>query len=138
MVVTVNIPDELKTELEERARAVFGPGGLDDAVTTAIRLWLAQTEQDLVARERQLNNAAYQRLRRQLEREHPGKYAVIAHGELQRVVSSPEEASNVAPDAHHRLVFKIGEHPPEKRSLGWRIQRKARNSPVGTTPAALS
>ncbi|MFQ6058025.1 MAG: hypothetical protein ACE5MB_03975 [Anaerolineae bacterium] len=138
MVIAVDIPDELKAELEQRAQAIFGPGGLNDAVMAAIRLWLTQTEQDLVATERRLNNAAYQRLRDQLERDYAGKYAVIAHGELQTVVDSPEEARNIARDAHHRLVFKIGDHPPKKRSLGWKIQRKARNSSAGTTPPASS
>lgn len=138
MVITVDIPDELQAELEQRARVILGSGGLNDAVTAAIRLWLTQTEQDLVATERRLNNAAYQRMRDQLERDHADKYAVIAHGELQSVVDSPEKARDIARDAHHRLVFKIGDHPPKERALGWKIRRKTRNLPVGTTPPASS
>lgn len=122
MAITVEISSDLQAELEQRAQVIFGPEALDEAVAAAVRLWLTRTEHDLVAPERRLNNTAYQRLRDQLERDYPGKYAVIAHGKLQGIVDSPEKARDIARDAHHRLVFEVGDHPRKERSLGWRIK----------------
>ena len=63
--------------------------------------------------ERSRNEEAYQRLRRNLEREYHGQFVVIAQGKLVAAGPTLEEAlaqaESIAPQASHRLVVKVGE-----------------------------
>jgi len=124
MNVTIKIPDYLHTEFEQRARERYGEAGPTRALQEAIALWLeAVTERDGLKAERALNNQAYRRLKGDLEREYQGKYVVIAHGALQGVGETVEQVASLAPEARHRLVFRVGEVPPKRRERLWRMQR---------------
>jgi len=123
MNVTIQIPDYLHTEFEQRARERYGEAGPTRALQEAIALWLeAVTERDGLKAERSLNNQAYRRLKGDLEREYQG-YVVIAHGALQGVGETVEQVANLASEARHRLVFRVGEVPPRRRERLWRMQR---------------
>jgi len=123
MAITTKIPKDLEARFKREVEQLYGAGGTAKALERAIELWLRETRDEMVARERKLNNEAFRRLQPELGK-YQGRYVLIAHGRLQGVGDSIESLRNLAPDAHHRLVFKAGELPPRKRRLGWRIRRK--------------
>jgi len=104
---------------------LYGAGGTAKALEGAIELWLIETKDEMMARERKLNNDAFRRLCPEFEKQQ-GRYVVIAHGKLQGVGDSIESLQSLAPDAYHRLVFKVGEPLPKRRRLGWKVRRKQR------------
>lgn len=120
-MLTLEVPPQLQQEFEQRAKQRYGQKGLPQALTEAIELWLTQSEEAIAEAERILNNAAYARLKSELERRYPGKCVVIAHGSLQGVADSFEQLAEVAPAALHRLVFRVGDIPPKEREFGWQI-----------------
>lgn len=130
MTITTRIPEDLEGRFRHRVEQLYGAGGTAKALERAIELWLRETRDDMVARERKLNNDAFRRLQPELEKQQ-GRYVVIAHGELQGVGDSIESLQSLAPDAHHRLVSKVGELLPRRRKLGWRVQRKQRKPSAG-------
>ena len=123
MTITTKIPEDVEERFRHIVEKLYGAGGTAEALERAIRLWLSETKYEMVAIERKLNNDALKRLQPELEKQQ-GKYVVIAHGKLQGIGDSIESLQNVAPDAHHRLVFKVGEPLPRKRRLGWKVRRK--------------
>jgi hypothetical protein len=78
-------------------------------------LLLSGTREDLLEKEREKNNEAFERLLPDLERLYRGQYVVIAKGEFQGAGDSAEKVKDLASDAHHRLVFKVGKALPGKR-----------------------
>ena len=123
MTITTKIPEDVEARFRRAVKQLYGAGGTAKALERAIRLWLSETKYEMVAIERKLNNDALKLLQPELEKQQ-GKYVVIAHGKLQGIGDSIESLQTVAPDAHHRLVFKVGEPLPRKRRLGWRVRRK--------------
>jgi hypothetical protein len=124
MNLTIQIPDRLQAEFEQRARERYGEAGPARALQEAIALWLETvTKPDDLKAERALNNQVYRELKRDLEREYQGKYVVIAHGALQGAGDTLEQVAGLAPEARHRLVFQVGEAPPRRRERLWRMQR---------------
>lgn len=124
MNVTVQIPEHLHAEFEQRAREQYGETGPARALQEAIALWLETVrERDGLKAERALNNLAYRRLKAKLEQEYQGKYVVIAHGALQGIGDTLEQVAHLAPGARHRLVFRVGDAPPKRRERLWRMQR---------------
>ena len=124
MNVTIQIPDHLQAEFEQRARERYGEAGPTRALQEAIALWLETVAQrDGLKAERALNNQVYRRLKSDLEREYQGKYVVIAHGALQGVGDTLEQVAGLATEARHRLVFRVGEAPPRRRERLWQMQR---------------
>ncbi len=68
------------------------------------------------------NDAAFIRLLPELERLYPpGKWIVIAHGELQGTADTVEDLSGIAPEAKERLVWQMGLQRPEQVEVGWQI-----------------
>jgi hypothetical protein len=132
MTITTKIPEDVEARFRRRVEQLYGTGGIAQALEGAIELWLRETkdEDEIVARERKLNNDAFKRLRSDLEKQQ-GRYVVIAHGKLQGIGDSIESLQDLAPDAHHRLVFKAGEPIPRRRRLGWKVRRKQRKPSVG-------
>jgi hypothetical protein len=123
MNVTIQIPDRLQTEFEQRAREQYGEAGPARALQEAIALWLkTAAEQDGLSTQRALNNQAYRWLKRDLEQKYAGKYVVIAHGVLQGVGDTLEQVAGLATEARHRLVFRVGEVPPKRRERLWWTQ----------------
>jgi len=75
-----------------------------------------------VESERKKNQAAYRKLRTQLEERYWGKFVVIAEGRL--IADAPtyqeaiEKAEKAVPKALQRLVFKVGEDYPKEVTIG--------------------
>jgi len=67
------------------------------------------------------NNQAFESLRAELEKNHLGKWIVIAHSKLQGVADTPEELNHLAPTAHHRIVMQMGQTRPKEVELGWQM-----------------
>jgi hypothetical protein len=133
MTITTKIPEDVEARFRRRVEQLYGTGGIAQALERAIELWLRETkdEDEIVARQRKLNNDAFKHLQPALENQQ-GEYVVIAHGKLQGVGDSIESLQSLAPDAHHRLVFKVGAPFPERRRrLGWKVRRKQRTPSVG-------
>lgn len=123
MDVAIRIPDHLHAEFEQRARERYGEEGPVKALQEAIALWLETVgEQDGLKAERALNNEAYRRLKGELKRKYEGKYVVIAHSALQGVGDTLEQVASLAPEARHRLVFRVGEKPRKRRERLWRCR----------------
>ncbi|MEM4455084.1 MAG: hypothetical protein QXT28_10260 [Thermofilaceae archaeon] len=105
--------DEKKLR-EFKAEAIRRGLTLSRALEEAIELWLSQkpawTEPDA-------NNAAYAREKQKLLKEHRGKYAVFARGQLIGVHASLNEViaalRKLEERPRHALVAKIGEDVAE-------------------------
>lgn len=116
-MTTLDLPGALRENFVDRARKIYGESGEIKALIEAVELWLAQDDQR--QKERLINNQAYERMKSELEQNYPGKCIIIAHGELKGVADNFEEIKNVAPDALHRLAFRVGKLPPKEIELGW-------------------
>jgi hypothetical protein len=123
MTITAKTKEVVETKFRHEVEQLYGAEGVAEALERAMELWLQVTQDEMVARERKLNNDALSRLQPELERQQ-GRYVVIAHGKLQGVGDSIESIRGLAPDALHRLVFRVGESPSRRRRLGWRVHRK--------------
>jgi len=130
MTINTKIPEDVEARFRRTVEQLYGTGGTAIALERAIELWLSETKYEIVAIERKLNNDALKRLQPELEKQQ-GRYVVIAHGKLQGVGDSIESLRSLAPNAHHRLVFKVGEPLPRKRRLGWRVRRKQGDPSAG-------
>jgi hypothetical protein len=67
------------------------------------------------------NNREYERLRPELERDHWGRWVVIAFGKLQGIGDSLEEVDQLAPTARCRIITQVGEDRPKEIELGWSL-----------------
>ena len=132
-IVKAEIDDNTKRRLWKKAFEKFGysKGAVSLAIKEAINKWLNENEDDEtdIESERLLNNLAYQKLENKLVKEHKGKYVLIANGKLVAVADSYDNivkiANEKAPDAKHRLIFKVEEKTHRKVGrLGWRMKRK--------------
>ena len=125
MTITTKIPKDVEVRFRRKVEQLYGAEGTAQALEGAIELWLKETKDEMVARERKLNNNAFRQLRPEFEKQQ-GRYVVIAHGKLQNVGDSIESLQSLAADAHNRLVFKVGEplSIPRRRRLGWRVRRR--------------
>jgi hypothetical protein len=122
-MMAYDIPAPLRERFVKQARERYGDEGAAQALTEAVELWLAHEKESVVEAERQLNNQAFLEIQESLEREHPGQWAVIAHGALQGVGVTLDDVKDLAGEAHHRLIFRVGDRPTPERRLGWRIKR---------------
>jgi mannose-1-phosphate guanylyltransferase len=72
--------------------------------------------------ERKKNQAAYRKLRAQLEERYWGRFVVIAEGRLIADASTYQEAIEKAEKAAsktlQRLIFKVGEDYPKEVTVG--------------------
>jgi len=123
MTIAAKTKEVVETKFRHEVEQLYGAEGVAEALERAMELWLQETHDEMVARERKLNNDALSHLQPELERQQ-GRYVVIAHGKLQGIGDSIESIQGLAPDALHRLVFKVGEPPSRRRKLGWRVYRK--------------
>jgi hypothetical protein len=117
----IQIPKRLQNEFEQRARQIYGKENVARAFIEALELWLAQHRQSLIAPERAVNDQAYRTLVGELDREHAGKWAVIADGKLQGIGDSLEQVAAFAPLADDRLVFQVGATRPQEVEFGWEL-----------------
>jgi len=127
-VLVRGIDDEVYTKLKARASELGLKIG--EALTEAIRAWLKNSpETDERERERASNIATYRRMKRFLEKNHKGKWVLIARGEVVRLADSLSEIVEISKSeglsGRPCLVFKIGE-TMVKRALGLSTGRKTR------------
>ena len=120
-MLTANLPQQLQEEFERTVQLLHGPDSVQQALIEAVELWLARQRQTLVQAEAEINNQAFEALRAELERTHPGQWIVIADGKLQGAADSPETLNDVAPTAHHRIVTRIGQNRSQEVELGWQM-----------------
>ncbi len=120
-MLQIELPKWLQDEFERSARLIYDKDGITRALAEAIELWLAQHRAGLIESERGPNDQAYSQLRAQLEREHAGKWAVIAQGKLQGIGDSLDQVAGLSPNALDRLVFQIGATRPTEVELGWQM-----------------
>lgn len=127
-VLVRGIDDEVYAKL--KAQAAERGLRIGEALTEAIKAWLSNSpEKDERERERDLNIATFRRMRRFLEKNHQGRWALIAKGEVIKLADSLSEIveARKSEGLSERpcLVFKIGE-PVVRRTLGLSVERKAK------------
>lgn len=121
MLVTLVIRglDE-KTKRSLRAEAIRRGLRLAQAVKEAFQLWLSYDQDAQTLSERDVNNAAYNALRQELEK-YAGKTILIAGGRLLGTYENPRSAAMdlrlKAPEAQHAIVTAIGKDKREE--LEW-------------------
>ena len=102
----------LDTSLYRRLKARAALMGLkvSAAMQEAMDRWLSETGKE-VQTESDADNAAYLRMKRSLQRDHAGEYAVFCSGDLLGTASSLEEAGSLARRAKREkvLLVKVGE-----------------------------
>ncbi len=125
-VLIRGIDEEVYARL--KARASENGLKIGEALTEAIKTWLKNSpEKNEREREQDLNIATFRRMRRFLEKNHRGKWALIARGEVIKLADSLSEIveSKKSEGLTERpsLVFKVGE-PSVKRTIGFNVGRK--------------
>ena len=120
-MLTAELPESLQLQFEQTAQKLFDHDAVKRATIEAVESWLAKQRQRWIDLEAKANDQAFEKLQAQLEREHFGKWIVIAHGKLQGVGDSLAEVNQLAPDAQHRIVMQVGERRPKEIDLGWQI-----------------
>jgi len=125
-----SLPEDLVQRVRERAQQLFSAEPVTAILESAVERWLVETQpvseapttDPTIEQERRRNNAVFERLAPELERQFPGQYVVVANGKLCGVGDSLEDLRQVAEDAPHRLVYRIGRIPSPTRALGWRVR----------------
>jgi hypothetical protein len=127
-VLVRGIDSEVYAKLKARASEL----GLNigEALTEAIKTWMNNSsEKNEREREQDLNVATFRRMRRFLEKNHRGKWVLIAKGEVIKLADSLEEIveakKNEGLSGRPSLVFKVGE-TGVRRTLGLNTGRKTK------------
>lgn len=109
-----------KTKRSLRAEAIKRGLRLAQAVKEAFQLWRTYDQEASTLSERDINNAAYNALRQELEK-YDGKTILIARGKLLGTYDDPRSAAIdltvKAPEARHAIVTVIGKDKREE--LEW-------------------
>lgn len=109
-----------KTKRSLRAEAIKRGLRLAQAVKEAFQLWRTYDQEASTLSERDINNAAYNALRQELEK-YDGKTILIARGKLLGTYDDPRSAAMdlrvKAPEARHAIVTIIGKDKREE--LEW-------------------
>jgi hypothetical protein len=109
-----------KTKRSLRAEAIKRGLKLAEAVKEAFLLWRSYEQDAQTLSERDVNNAAYNALRQELEK-YAGKTILIAEGRLLGTYENPRSAAAdlklKAPEARHAIVTAIGKDKREE--LEW-------------------
>ena len=105
---------------EFKAEAVRRGLTFSEAFEEALSTWLLHKRgRGELMSEVEVNNECYESLRKELEKEHKGKVAVIAQGRLIGVYGGLEEAAatikNLKQRPNHAIVTKVG---VDKKGLG--------------------
>ena len=120
-MIMTELPQRLQDEFERTARLLYDRDGVARALIEAVELWLAQHRKRVLDTERSANDRGYEALKAGLERDHWGKWVVIADGTLQGVGDSLEEVEQFAPTARDRIVMRVGEKRPKEVEFGWQM-----------------
>jgi len=109
-----------RTKRSLRAEAIRRGLRLAEAVKEAFQLWRSYDQDAQTLSERDVNNAAYDALRQELEK-YAGKTILIAGGRLLGTYENPRSAAMdlklKAPEARHAIVTTIGKDKREE--LEW-------------------
>ncbi|MBI3362877.1 MAG: hypothetical protein HY023_17380 [Chloroflexi bacterium] len=135
-MMTMEIPAQLRDRFEKQAKELYGDQGEATALTQAVELWLSEAREDPLKLARALNNRVFDELKPELEATHRGEWVVIARGKVQGISPNFGDVKNLALDAGHRIVARVGEEPPRRtKRLGWRIQIQRKPS-AGMPPTS--
>ena len=119
MTLVIRGLDE-KTKRSLRAEAVRRGLKLAEAVKEAFQLWRSYDQDAETLSERDINNAAFNALRQELEK-YAGKTILIAGGKLLGIYENPRSAAMdlrlKAPEARHAIVTVVGRDKREE--LEW-------------------
>jgi len=124
-VVKGSVSQTLEESFRRKAMEKYGysKGAISKALEKAIELWL-ELETD-ETEEKKANNDAYAKLKDEILQDYAGKYVSIAQGKIVASGDSLRDVWRAAKGkASHRLVFKVGEEPPRRVRLGWRVSRE--------------
>lgn len=109
-----------KTKRSLRAEAIRRGLRLAQAVKEAFQLWRSYDQDAQTLSERDINNAAYDALRQELEK-YASKTILIAGGRLLGTYENPRSAAMglkaKAPEARHAIITTIGKDKREE--LEW-------------------
>lgn len=133
-MLQIELPPQLQTKFESRARSLYNQAGVSRALIEAIELWLAQHQDSRHDAEMATNDHTYEQLREELEREHWSQWVVIAHGKLQGMGDTLEAVDDFAADAEDRIVTQIGAYQPREVELGWQASFL---TIAGSTPTVM-
>lgn len=125
-VLIRGIDEEVYARL--KARASERGLKIGEALTEAIKTWLKNSpEKNEREKERDLNIATFRRMRKFLEKNHKGKWVLIAKGEVIRLADSLSEIVEAKKSEQltdrPSLIFKVGE-TRIKRTIGFNARRK--------------
>ena len=121
-MATIEIPQRLQEEFERTARLLYENDSVRQALIEAIELWLAQHRETPLEEVAPIaNDQAYKKLMAELERDHSGKWIVIAEGKLQGVGASLAEVEHLASDVEDRIIMQVGQNRPKEVELGWQM-----------------
>ena len=120
-MLTMELPQLLQQEFEQTAQKFYVHDGVKRAVIEAINLWLERQRKRKIDAEAKANNQTFNKIQAEIEKDHFGKWIVIAHGQLQGVGDSLAKINHLAPDAQHRIVMQVGKRRPKEVELGWQI-----------------
>jgi hypothetical protein len=125
-VLIRGIDEEVYARL--KARASERGLKIGEALTEAIKTWLKNSpEKSEREKERDLNIATFRRMRKFLEKNHKGKWVLIAKGEVIRLADSLSEIVEAKKSEQltdrPSLIFKVGE-TRIKRTIGFNARRK--------------
>ncbi len=89
---------------------------LSKAFEDAISTWTIDSEE--ISEEKVMNDLAYRKMRKQLEKQYSGKYVVIAEGKFLGSEDVLEKAWSLASPYKYALVTKISKKPLRAKILG--------------------
>lgn len=119
MTLVIRGLDE-KTKRSFRAEAIRRGLKLAQAAKEAFLLWRSYDQDAQTLSERDINNAAYNALRQELEK-YSGKTVVIASGRLIGIYNDPRTAAKdlgtKAPEAQHAIITVVG--TDKREELEW-------------------
>lgn len=126
-VLKVSIDEKLDQKLRERAYQMYGNGrgALSKTIEDALKMFLYIPLKDITP-QMSKNVEIYNKMKRELEENEFGKFALISDGELIGIFDSWEDAQHEAiikkPYAEHGLIWQIGVRRKKKAKLGWKLK----------------
>jgi len=97
---------------------------LSNAFEEAISVWASSS--DKISEDQIMNDLTYRKMKKQLEKQFPGKYVVIADGKILGAEDSLENAWTLASPYENALVTRISKKPMRAKIFGSSLRMVAR------------
>lgn len=121
-MLATKLPPDLWREFEQQAQKLYDDqDSITKALEEAVELWLEKHRWQFQYEVKTSNDRFYNEIKERLEHDYPGKWIVIADGELAGVAESLQETNPFAAKAKDRIVYRVGEHRPREVELGWQM-----------------